>query len=43
MQLNVLPQEVQIHYAFGTGSKNELPRIATLRDVMRDVNHCDTG
>src|SRR5271168_4614253 len=40
---NVLPQEVQIHQAFGIGGQNELPRIATLGDMMRNVNHRDTG
>ena len=43
VQLNVFPQEVQIHHAFGIGSENELPRIATLGYVMRNISHCDTG
>jgi hypothetical protein len=43
VQLNVPPQEVQIHHSFGVGGQNELPRIATLGDVVRDVNYGDTG
>ena len=43
VHLNVLPQEIQIHQAFGIRSENELPGIATLGDMMRNVNHGDTG
>ena len=43
VELNVGPQEVQIHDTFGIGSENELPRIATLGDMVRDVNHRNTG
>jgi hypothetical protein len=39
IELYVLAQEVEINSALGIARQNELPRIATLRYVMRNINY----
>src|SRR5579859_8085847 len=43
MKLNVLPQELQVNEPLAIRSKDELPRIAPLRHVVRNINCNDTG
>jgi hypothetical protein len=39
IELYVLAQEVEIDSAFSIARQNELPRIASLRYVMRNINY----
>jgi len=43
MKLDRLAQQVKIHHPLGIGSENELPCIAALSYVVRDVNSYDTS
>jgi hypothetical protein len=38
MELDGLTQEIKIDHPLGIRSENVLPRVAALRDMMRDVN-----
>src|SRR5215813_11481154 len=39
MELHSLPKKIQINHALGVGSQNELSCVATLCDVMGNINH----
>jgi hypothetical protein len=43
MQLDGLPQEIEINQTLGIRSQNELPRIAMLSNVVWNVNSNNTS
>ena len=43
VKLHRMPQQLEIDEAFVVGSEKELARIATLRDMVRNINDSNTG
>src|SRR5260221_14224965 len=43
MELDGLAHEIEINYALGIGGKDELPRIATLSNVVGNINRNKTS
>ena len=42
MELHGLAQEIQIDHSFGIRGENELPSVATLRDMMGNIHRNNT-
>ncbi len=43
MELHGLPQQIQINGPLGIGGQNELTRVATLRDMVGNINRNHTS
>ena len=43
MKLHGLPQQIQINRPLGMAGQNELTRVATLRDMVDNINCNDTS
>ncbi len=43
MELNVLPEQIQINQALAIASEDELPSVAALRHMVRDIYDYDTN
>jgi hypothetical protein len=43
MLLERLPQQIQVNRSFSIRGENELTSIATLRDMMPNINHYHTS
>jgi hypothetical protein len=43
MQLDSVAQEFHVNDPLGIGGKNDLTSVATLRDMMRNINSHHTG
>jgi hypothetical protein len=43
MQLDGVPQEIEINHPLSVGGEDELPRIASLDNVVRNVYGNDTS
>lgn len=43
VKFEVPPQQFKVHEPFAVGRQQELPGVAPLRDMMRNIYDCDTG
>ena len=42
MELNILPQKIQVDYTLAIASKDKLPSVAMLRHMVRNIYYYDT-